>query len=173
VLGPYIAKHAMGGAAAWATVLTGEAVGALIGGIAGLRFRPARPLVVIGPLMALNAVQDVLLAVHAPFEGIAVAAAASGFAFAFATVVWETTIQRHVPREKLSRVAAYNWMGAMAFLPAGYAVAGPVASVIGMRASLLIAAGWIVASTALLLQVPDVRNLRRDEAPEAAPVAAV
>ena len=173
VLGPYIAKHAMGGAAAWATVLTGEAIGALVGGIAGLRLRPARPLVAIGPLMAVNAVQDVLLAVHAPFEAIAAAAAAAGFAFAFGTVVWETTIQRHVSREKLSRVAAYNWMGAMAFLPAGYAVAGPVASVIGMRASLLIAAGWIVASTALLLQVPDVRNLRRDEAPEAAPVAAV
>lgn len=172
VLGPYIAKHSMGGAAAWATVLTGEAVGALVGGIAGLRIRPVRPLVTLGPLMALNAVQDVLLALHAPFEAIAAAAAVSGFAFAFATVVWETTMQQHVPREKLSRVVAYNWMGAMAFLPAGYALAGPVASMLGMSETLWLAAAWIVVSTAVFLQVPEVRSLRREDVAEAAPVPA-
>ena len=46
VLGPYLAEQEMGGAGAWATVLTGEAIGSLLGGLAALRLRPARPMLV-------------------------------------------------------------------------------------------------------------------------------
>jgi MFS family permease len=41
VLGPYIAKHDLGGAGAWGTVVTGEGIGALAGAVVGLRVRPA------------------------------------------------------------------------------------------------------------------------------------
>ena len=37
VLGPYIAKHSLGGAAAWTIVVTGEAIGSLVGGLAAAR----------------------------------------------------------------------------------------------------------------------------------------
>jgi MFS family permease len=40
VLGPAISKDALGGSTAWATILTGEAVGAMIGALVGLRWRP-------------------------------------------------------------------------------------------------------------------------------------
>ena len=39
VLGPYIAKHSMGGAGTWGIVVTGEGIGALLGGLLGLRLR--------------------------------------------------------------------------------------------------------------------------------------
>src|SRR5262249_8001292 len=39
VLGPYVAKQSMHGAAGWAVVLTGEAIGALAGALAGGRVR--------------------------------------------------------------------------------------------------------------------------------------
>lgn len=173
VLGPYVAKASMGGAPAWATVLTGEAVGALLGGVVGLRLRPRRPMVAVGWLMTVNAAQDLLLARHAPFQAVAAAAAASGFAFAFATVIWETTLQRRIEPGTLSRVSAYNWMGAMAFLPAGYALAGPVAAMIGVEATLWVAAAWIVVSTAVVMSVPDVRGVRWEVAPEAPAAAPV
>src|SRR5947207_1006786 len=57
VLGPYISKHSLGGAGAWATVVTGEGIGALVGALMGLRVRPARPWVVVAPIFALTAVQ--------------------------------------------------------------------------------------------------------------------
>ena len=38
------------------------------------------------------------------------------------------SLQERIPRERLSRVSAYDWMGAMVFLPGGYAIAGPVAT---------------------------------------------
>jgi predicted MFS family arabinose efflux permease len=172
VLGPYIARASLGGAAAWAVIVTGEAIGSLAGGLVGLRLRPNRAWVALGSLFAVSAVQSALLAVRAPVAAIAVAAAAAGFAFSFGTVVWDTTLQERIPRDRLSRVSAYNWLGAMAFLPAGYAIAGPVADLIGMSTSLWIGAAWIVVSTAAVLSVRDIRRFRVHGPAEPAPALA-
>jgi MFS family permease len=165
VLGPYVAKHSMAGASAWAIIVTGEGIGALAGGLAGLRFMPRRPMFVIGALFSVTSLQCALLAVQAPPEVIGAAALLAGFAFSYATVVWDTTLQSTIPRDKLSRVSAYNWMGAMIFLPAGYAIAGPVAGAIGVSTSLWIGAVWIVVSTIAVLSVPSVRNVRSTVTP--------
>jgi hypothetical protein len=64
-------------------------------------------------------------------------------------------------------------MGAMAFLPAGYAIAGPVAAAIGISTSLWIGTAWIVVATAAVLTVRDVRDYRRRApAPEVSPAVA-
>jgi hypothetical protein len=128
------------------------------GWIAGGRVRLRRPLVSIGLIFTLSGLQLVLLAAHAPLATIAVAAALAGFAFSFGSVVWETELQRTIDPAKLSRVSAYNWVGAMAFLPAGYAIAGPVAAWIGISATLWIGAAWLLVSTLLVLSVSDVRR---------------
>jgi MFS family permease len=160
VLGPYVAKQDLGGASAWAVIVTGEAIGSLAGGLAGLRLRPRRPMFVIGTLFTVTAFQCVLLALRAPALAIGLAAVLAGFAFSYGTVVWDTSLQSLIPRDKLSRVSAYNWMGAMIFLPAGYAIAGPVADRIGISTSLWIGAAWIVVTTIAVLSVPSVRNFR-------------
>jgi predicted MFS family arabinose efflux permease len=166
VLGPYVAKQSMHGAAGWAFVLTGEAVGALAGAFAGGRVQLRRPLATIGLLFLLTGLQLVLLAAHAPLATIAVAAALAGFAFSFGSVVWETELQRTIEPAKLSRVSAYNWMGAMAFLPAGYAIAGPVAAAIGVSTALWIGAAWLLVSTLFVYSVSDVRRYGSGAAPE-------
>src|SRR5205085_6489985 len=81
VLGPYVAKQSMHGAAGWATVLTGEALGSLAGALAGIRVKPKRPLLAIGLVFLVTDLQLVLLAAHAPLGSLAVAAALAGFAF--------------------------------------------------------------------------------------------
>ena len=160
ILGPYVSKNDFGGAGSWAAIVTGEGVGALTGGLVALRVRPTRSMVVICAFFAVTAIQSVLLAVRAPVAAIAVAAAFAGAAFSFGTVVWETSLQERIPRERLSRVSAYNWMGAMVFLPAGYAIAGPVATAIGVSTTLWIGAAWIVISSLAVAAVPEVRNFR-------------
>ena len=75
----------------------------------------------------------------------------------------------------LSRVSAYGWLGALLFVPLGYAVAGPVAARFGVDATLWVGAVWVIMSTAALLTVPGIRALRRRDAPEtvrSAPAAA-
>jgi hypothetical protein len=158
----------MGGAGAWATVLTGEAIGSLLGGLAALRLRPARPMLVCVLVFTLSSIQLVLLAEGAPFGAIAVAASLAGFAFAFGSVIYETALQRQIAPEKLSRVASFDWLVAMSVLPLGYAIAGPVASAIGISTFLWIGAIWVVVSALGVALVPSVRDLQTDVAAEPA-----
>ncbi len=160
VLGPYIAKHSLGGAGAWGTVVTAEGLGALAGALVGLRVRPRRPWVVVGAVFALTAVQSLLLAAHVSFIVIAFAAAIAGFSFSLGSVIYETGVQHEIAPEKLSRVSAYSWMCAMVFLPLGYALAGPIAAGVGMSAYLVFGAVWIVLTTLVVFAVPAVRNYR-------------
>jgi predicted MFS family arabinose efflux permease len=171
VLGPFIANESMGGAAAWATIVTGEAIGSLLGGIVGLKTHPRRAMFTICLLFMVTALQSALLALRAPYFAIAPAALLAGFAFSYGTVIWDTSLQRRVAPRKLSRVSAYNWMGAMAFLPAGYALAGPVSRLIGMSTYLWIGVAWVLLSTGAVLCVPDVRDFSGDE-PLGTPTAA-
>jgi MFS family permease len=165
VLGPYVAKQSMHGAAGWATVLTGEAVGSLAGALVGIRLKPPRPLLTIGLVFLVTGLQLVLLAAHAPLATIAVAAALAGLAFSFGAIVFDTALQQGIEPAKLSRVSAYNWMGAMVFLPAGYAIAGPVADMIGISTSLWIGAAWLLVSTTAVVCVRDVRSYGAEPAP--------
>ncbi len=75
VLGPYVAKHSMDGARSWTFVVVGEGVGALLGGIAGLRWRPRRPMVTAGFLLMVTAVQNLILAFHPETVLLTIAAA--------------------------------------------------------------------------------------------------
>lgn len=175
VLGPYIAKHSMSGAGAWGAVVTGEGVGSLVGSLVALRLRPRRPLRTTGLLFLPTAAQSVLLAFHAPVGLLAPAAALAGFGFAGGSVAWDTAIQRTIPPEKLARVAAYGWMGAMVFLPAGYALAGPISALVGMRGYLLFGAFWLVGSTVVVFRLQSVREFTypgEPVEPEPAPATA-
>jgi MFS family permease len=172
VLGPYIAQHSMNGARSWTPVIVGEGVGALCGGLAGLRWRPRRPMVTAGFLLMVTAVQNLILAFHPETLLLTIAAAGSGFAFALGSVIWDTTLQRSIPPEKLARVASYGWMGAMVFLPAGYALAGPVSMVIGIKTTLVLAACWVVVSTLFVVRLRAVREVGLDVETDAVPVAA-
>ena len=160
VLGPYIAKHSLGGAGAWGTVVTGEGLGSLVGALLGLRARPGRPWVTVGVVFTLTSVQSILLAAHVSFVAIAFAAFVAGFSFSLGSVIFETGVQHAIAPDKLSRVSAYSWMCAMVFLPLGYAAAGPLAAAVGMSAYLVFGAAWIVVTTAVVFAVPAVRNYR-------------
>jgi MFS family permease len=160
VLGPYLAKHTLGGAGAWGTVVTGEGLGALVGALIGLRLRPRRPWVTVGVVFTLTSVQSVLLAAQVSYVAIAVAAFVAGFSFSLGSVIFETGVQQAIAPDKLSRVSAYSWMCAMVFLPLGYALAGPIAAAVGMSAYLVFGAVWILVTTTVVFMVPAVRNYR-------------
>jgi hypothetical protein len=102
---------------------------------------------------------------------IACGALLSGAGMALAISVWESTLQRHVPAESLSRVSSYDWFGSLAFYPLGLAVWGPVAAIIGVSVSLWLTFGLAVALTLALLSVPDIRHLpaAAQPAPTASP----
>jgi hypothetical protein len=73
--------------------------------------------------------------------------------------VWESTLQRHIPGESLSRVSSYDWFGSFVFVPLGLAMWGPVASVIGISAALWLAFGLFMAFVVGLLALPEIWRL--------------
>lgn len=163
VLGPLVAKEHLGGAPAWSAVLAGEAVGMIGGVLVALRLRPRRPILVCTVLTVPTALPYLLLGLGAPLWTIVVGAVVMGVCFDIFGVLWNTTMQREVPAESLSRVSSYDALGSLMFGPIGLLVAGPVAIVVGPRPALLGCAAVVVLSALAALLSPGVRRLRAPE----------
>jgi predicted MFS family arabinose efflux permease len=159
-LGPVIADRSLGGPAAWGSVLAAVGVGALIGALAAVRTAPRRPLLVASVTFGLFVVPLALLAAGAPVALLAFGGLLSGASMMLGNALWEATLMRHVPEESLSRVSAYDWFGSLAFQPLGFAIWGPIAALIGISASLWVAAALTFVTTAALIATPAIRNLR-------------
>lgn len=159
VLGALTAKRDLGGAGAWAAILTSRAIGSMIGATSLLRIRPARPLLVAVLAGMVAALPTLLLAVPAPLVLIAIAALFSGIGPMVFNTLWETTLQRHIPASARSRVSSYDWFGSIALQPLGYALVGPLAAAIGVSAALYLCGGLDVVAVAGLLLVRDIRTL--------------
>jgi len=160
VLGPVISKAHYDGATSWALILAGFALGQVAGGGIALRWRPSRPLLVCACSNIVLALPLTLLALTAPDAAVACGALVAGVAVGIFMTIWETTMQTQIPPDRLSRVSSYDWMGSVAFLPAGFALVGPVSEAIGTSTTLWCSVGIVVLTTAIMLAPRDVRELR-------------
>jgi MFS family permease len=160
VLGPAIAKQRLGGAGAWAAILTAGGIGAILGGLYAFRHRPSRPLVacILWPLLFLPGFAA--LATDAPAWVVAAASLVSGFGISVHVTLWFTIFQREVPEAAQSRVSSFDSLGSFVLNPLGAAIAGPLAVALGTENALWLAAGAIVASNATMLMLPSVWTIR-------------
>ena len=159
VLGPLVAELELGGAGAWALIASAFGVGLLVGGLVLLQLDPSRPVLVA--TLARRAL-------HAPARvprdpgarrGDRRGALLAGAGLAVANNLWETTQQRHVPPELLSRVTSYDWFGSLAAVPIGMLLWGPISDQIGVSTALWIAFALQLASILALLAVREIREL--------------
>jgi MFS family permease len=160
VLGPLVAKDRLGGAGAWAVILSAAGVGSIVGGVTALRYRPTRTLAAsIGWSLAVLP-EFVALAVGAPTAVIAAGAFVGGLGIAIHMALWFTTFQREVPDHAQSRVSSYDAFGSFVLNPIGAAVAGPLAVAVGVSGALWIAAGTMFVTSAAMLSLPLVWAIR-------------
>jgi MFS family permease len=159
-LGPVVADRDLGGAAIWGTILGSVGVGALAGSLVATRVRPQRPLLFVGMLEGLFGLPLAFLAAAAPAPVLAFGAFLSGFGMMLGMSVWESTLQRHIPADTLSRVSSYDWFGSYAFYPLGLATWGVVAGAIGLHTALWVAFGLFALSATVLLALPEIRHFR-------------
>jgi MFS family permease len=157
-LGPIVADRDLGGAAVWGTVLGAVGVGALAGSLVATRVRPRRPLLFVAAFEGLFGLPLAFLAAGAPAWLLAVSSFLSGVGMMLGNSVWESTLQRHIPDESLSRVSSYDWFGSFAFYPLGLATWGSVAGAIGLHSALWLAFGLFGASALVLLSLPETRR---------------
>ena len=161
VLGPVVAEQSLGGASAWAVIVAALGLGSIAGSGLALRLEPRRPLVAVFVASLAFAPALVLLGVAAPLVAVAGAWAIAGAAMLFSQTLWETTLQEKIPAEARSRVSAYDWLGSLALRPLGFAAAGPLAALFGVKATLWLAASALVLFTLATLRVPSVREVER------------
>jgi MFS family permease len=159
IVGPLVAERDLGGVTAWATIIAASGAGGFAGGVIALHASPRRPLVFATAAMLIFFMPLALLALGLPVAVVALGAAVSEIGLVLSATVGESTFQRHVDPAVLSRVSAYNWLGAMALQPVGLAVWGPVALAIGYDAAMWVAFAAMVLSGLALLAVRDVRRL--------------
>jgi MFS family permease len=159
VLGPVVAHRSLGGAATWGLLVSAMGAGTIVGALLALRMRPRRPMLVVVATCPSFAAPVIALAATRLVAVIALGALLAGLGLMLGNTLWETTLQRHVPSESLSRVSSYDWFGSLALDPIGLAIWGPVAAAIGISASLWTASALLVAGALALLAVPEVRSL--------------
>jgi MFS family permease len=161
VLGPFVAHESLGGATAWGLIGTAGGIGAVLGDTAALRLQPRRPLFVGFLAVSLWALEPALLARPAPTWAISIAAALGFGAMSFSNALWFTAVQERIPREALSRVSSYDWLGSIVVQPVGYALAGPVSAAIGISATLLAGAAVHASACVGIALTPEIRRLKR------------
>jgi len=170
VLGPIVARDVYDGARTWGLTSAAMGIGQIAGGLLSLRWRPRRPMLVIAAGMSLTALPVAFLALEAPVWTLYASLAAVGVEWGLYDPFWLTCMQRDVAPSMISRVSAYDYLGVLAFYPAGLALAGPLADAFG-RSTVL----WVSAAVAIFVSVFQLtwRDVRAPHAmgPAAEPAA--
>ena len=162
VNGPLLIGTDGEGAGRWGFLLAGEGLGAVVGGIAAYRMHPRRPMVLSVLFVLPMGLPTLFLAIHAPFAVIFAGMVGCGVGIAVCNALWNTTVQREVPREALARVKAFDILGSNSMTPAGYAIAGPVAALMGSEGALWLGTIVLFVSTLGVLCLKSIRTLQWD-----------
>lgn len=163
VLGPVIAERSFG-PQGWGVVLGAQAAGFLVGNLLLYRLHVAR-LMLLGQLCLLFTPLPLIpLALGCGLGWLLAASFVGGVAFSVFGVAWDTSMQEHVPAEKLSRVASFDALGSWIAMPIGQVVALPLADLLGFSRSLLLGAGLWAAMAAWPLLLPSVRRVEHGAA---------
>lgn len=159
VLGPVLARDYLGGASAWGAILACYGGGAILGGLLALGRRPRHPLAVANLATLGFPLPPLALALHLPVVAVAGGALLAGLGSALGSALEATVTQQRIPAQALSRVGAFNMVGAFAFGPVAFAAAGPVAALAGARTVLGFGAAWAAFGTLAVFTVPSVRHM--------------
>lgn len=165
-LAPLVSRDLYGSAGVFGLLESMAGAGAVVGALAGIRWRPRRPMVVGLVLTLFWPIQSLAFAGAAPLAVVVALAFAAGLGFTLFEVWWATALVRHIPPQALSRVSAYDWMGSLALLPLGFAIAGPLAAAWGARTVLAVGAAAALAMLMLALLPRSTRHLTDDGSAE-------
>ena len=170
VLGPVLAKLDYGGAGAWAAWVTSIGIGAIVGGVLALRVRPRRPLLASVLYAVPYGFQTLAFGLGLPLPALVAVGALAGATLSLHLALWFTVFQREVPEAVRSRVSSYDALGSFVLVPLGAALAGPVAALIGMHATLVAAGTISLVCIAIVAVQPSVWAI--EDAARAEPVPA-
>jgi MFS family permease len=161
VLGPLVAKQDLGGARSWGLIVGASGIGAIVGGIVAMRLKTERPLLASCIAAIPYGTQTLALGLRFPTSAMIGVSAFAGASLAVHLALWFTVFQQQVPEQERSRVSSYDALGSFVLIPLGAAIAGPIASVVGVHATLIAAGVTSLTCIGIVIAQPSVRTLGR------------
>ncbi|MFG2229865.1 MFS transporter [Streptomyces sp. NPDC048723] len=161
VIGPALAAGEGGmGSTGWAVVLVAQGVGAVLGGLLLMWWRPRLPLAACNLLVGLESLFLFAMAGSSRVEWVALMALIGSIGVTMSDGLWLSTLQREIPDEALSRVSSYEWLGSLAFNPLGMAATGLVLEAASPVTIILTVAVLNLGVRAAVMLSPGVRRIR-------------
>jgi len=131
-----------------------------VSGLLALRWRPKRPLLASCVAAIPYGSQTLAMGLPLPLQALICVSFVTGVGLSIHLALWFTVFQQQVPAEHLSRVSSYDALGSFVLIPVGSALAGPVASLIGIFPT-LVASGLVsLACIAVVIAQPSVWGIR-------------
>ncbi|MFD4676951.1 MFS transporter [Lentzea sp. NPDC058450] len=158
VLGPVLADSTFG-RETWGLVLAAQTAGMVAGAVLVLRIRVRRQLLVGVACVAGFAVLPLVMVLHPEPWLLIVTAFVCGIGFEQFGVAWETTLQHHVPADRLARVYSYDMLGSFVAIPLGQLAVGPVSHAFGTSATLLGCVAVYLLATVVMISSRSVRSV--------------
>jgi MFS family permease len=163
VLGPAVAD-ARFGRRAWGFILAAEMAGMVVGAVVAMRLR-VRRLLFVGVACCIGEAVFVATLGLTPLVIVLLPVAfAAGLALEQFGIAWETSIQEHIPADKLARVYSYDALGSFIAIPVGQVAVGPLAEAIGVVPALLVLASISTLAVVGMLASREVRTLEHHAA---------
>lgn len=158
VLGPVIADTVIG-RETWGLVLAAQTAGMVAGAFLAMRLRVRRLLLLGCACMAAFGLLPLTLALYPVPWLLMVGSFVCGVCIEQFGIAWETSLQHHVPADRLARVYSYDMLGSIAAIPLAQLVVGPVSGAAGITATLLACAVIQVLATLFMVASRSVRSV--------------
>jgi MFS family permease len=171
ILGPALAERRLDGASSWAIIVVCFGLGTVAGNLVVMHVSISRPVLVAAVALVGAGTQAVIIGSGLGTAGIAALELLAGVAVSVFFTLWDTSIQEQVPAQAVSRVSSYDFAVSLGLMPLGMAVAGPIAAIAGLQATLIAMSALGMAAALAWLAVPDVRRVRRAGSRPAEPAA--
>lgn len=169
VLIDVIAVRDLGGPTALGWISAAAGAGGLLGGLLALRLHPSRPLLVGWPCVALMALYAAAFAWPGTLPVVLGAAVVAFGGLMYFSVCWDTALQDGVPHPVLARVSSWDILTSFVAIPAGNALAGPLAHTFGTGRVIVVAAVVMAVASFAPMLVRSSRDLRWGGAAPAVP----
>lgn len=144
VLGPFVADRTFG-RGGWGFVLGAQGVGLLVGAVVAMRLRARRLLLLGCSCVTAMVLLPLGLLLWPSVLPMVAAAFIGGVTMDVFGVAWETSLQQHIPADRLARVYSYDILGSFVAIPVAVIVVPGVVGLIGLKATL----GALVAGMVL------------------------
>jgi DHA3 family tetracycline resistance protein-like MFS transporter len=161
VMTPLLVRDTLhAGAATFGAVTAAFGLGRIVGGFLLPQLRISRPGVAMYVFEALAGLSTLVIGLVLWLPATFVGMALMGLALSSSDTLFETMIQRNVPRELLGRVTSVNYFVGSLFVPLSPLLAAALVDLTDPAMTFVIAGLWAAAIALLLLFISPVRGLR-------------